>query len=470
MVLAMLQSGHHATEALGDAAPPLASTHAALPGVTLGTVELIIAEGLAMCGAGSKSASIALGFIVCFATSAAFAETAEERLTRLSIKFTKDDDGHIVAVELPERSVDATIEAIVDIPTITSVKAVDCRASVDGFRLLGRMPALRALDLMGSLTPEAHARWLAHVPALESVSITHCRLTNTGLEALCRSRPNLKELDISSTLVTTDTAIRLISEELRELESLTMNRLFRDERTDHLSPTRPVQFSQLASLPRVKRLQVDGFFKIESQQLYAFGCCRHLEKLSLDHYDIEGDADSLIYLDDCNPSLDLLPLIAKKLGIFCSRYQGEVWLTRVPHSRLVNLPQRYLADVTKCEIVKPPDLALLEQMPKLKVLRVFQPQFEQEELRKLQSAPHLQEVDISGGTIDLATVELLLEMRSLTHIGFHNCMFSDEASSLIRRDYSVGRIVVQPSSALKAMSIHPQRHQPLAIPVPDLHR
>jgi hypothetical protein len=245
------------------------------------------------------------------ASSVALAETPEERLTRLSIKFVQDDDGNIIAVELPERSVDATIEAIADIPTITSVKAADCRASVDGIRALARLPNLKELDLERSWIADRHVAWLAKVPGIEKLSMTQSSFSNAGLERLCRSHPHLRELDISSTRVTVDTAIRYIIE-LRDLESLTMKFIDRDE--PNFFAILPVQFGSLASLRKLNRLRVDGF-PIKCNELYAFGCCRHLEELSIHVGYLEGDVEPLLYLHYCNPSLGLLPLIARKAPV-----------------------------------------------------------------------------------------------------------------------------------------------------------
>jgi hypothetical protein len=218
-----------------------------------------------------------------------------------SIKYETDDVGNVISVELPPDAITKHADLLMPLHTIRTIRAPYCSLHPGAVKQFERLPNLTALYFDNAPRANSYAEAIRGCRNLDVLSFYGSGLQNSGLEVVCESHPELRELDISSRSISADFAIPQLLK-LRKLETLRMidiHGLGFSSRSTFVS-----EFEGLAHLPRLRSLETSGF-PVLREQILPFANCIHLEELHV------GGVEDLTEkppksLDDALGTLDLL--------------------------------------------------------------------------------------------------------------------------------------------------------------------
>jgi hypothetical protein len=369
---------------------------------------------------------------------AAFAQK-EQRLQDLWIAFEKNGNGDITSVKLPPGATDAHFDAITEIPTLVSIEAPACRASAAALELLKAIPKLSNLSLDEAAEANDYVLAIKGVKTLKSLSLKKAALTNHGLDDLCSTHPQLRELNIAFTQVSYRFAVPLL-QAMQDLESLEISHL--QPETESPKRARP-NFGAFASLPRLKKLQARGTTEITSDELLAFEGTCGLEILAVDWNRVRGYGKAALHLQRCHPQLALGGVIADSLAIPNStNREGRLLRIRAcTYPKFIQLPHEILGDLEQLKLVGARKLDFLGAMPKLEHLELDGLVMDTEELANLQTANSLTSLTVSRATIDREIADLLLAPPELKQLSLEGCEFVGNVAKKIQPE--TGKIKVQ---------------------------
>lgn len=389
-----------------------------------------------------RSLAFACALICVLCPSARGDDKLAAELKFFGITVERDADGKIAKVVLPSGARDYHLELILDNPAVAKnvaeIRAPKCRASFKRVKELANLPALTAVDFEGVDNANDYVASLCTVRTLQKLSLPRSSLTNSGLEDICKSHPKLRELDVSGTKVTIEHAIPMILD-LRAIETLRLLNVNREWQREYPSSNEPVQFGRLADLPRLTSLSASGF-EVTTEQVLPFACICHLAYFFVD--DLRTDVETLIYLHECQPQLQLGPKIASGLRIPFTGREYVASIQSCPYPRFLRMPRRLLTHLEDVDIVAATNFDFLEWTPALKHLQLYGLHITRDELSRLAKAPNVETLTIFRAKIDAATVDVLLAVPSLRQFSFRACEIDADASAKIRAHAGNGRIQV----------------------------
>jgi hypothetical protein len=399
-----------------------------------------------------RSVLVFFGLAALIASSLRAEPPSEATLDFLKIKYTRNDAGQIVAVELPRNARDYHLEAILDnpklIPHITELKAPACRASYQRVKELETLPALTSVNFDGAPSANDYAISLRGVKNLKMLSLVDSGLTNHGLFDLCGALPRLVELDLTGSKIDSFGLAPLAK--LDSLEVLRLGRVRTGtpavDTTEEDIEEGKRGFSYIANLPRLKRVSFEGLY-VTNDDLKALACNCHLEevKFELGGYalpDLRGpDVDTLIYLQECQPSLLLGPKIATYL--VRGHVSGDDWILGIDFCtqvQLLRIPKAQLVRLESLRVTEATNLDFLTHLPSLKRLRLWKCAIAPKDLAGIDRAPTVEIVEIFGTKIDITAARILLSIRSVKQLVFSSCEIDETAQVLFDQNTVPGRI------------------------------
>ncbi|MDX1945983.1 MAG: hypothetical protein SFU86_11345 [Pirellulaceae bacterium] len=346
-------------------------------------------------------------------------------LKNLGIKSTRSDRGDIVSVELPTHAGDEHLEAVAKIVTVETIIAVECRASGRAIGWLAALPRLAEVDFPKCKDGNEVAFALKRSKALKAVCLAQSSLTNSGLEELCESHPNLRTLDISRTTITLDFAIPMLLRQ-KELESLNIGWL-RD--SDSILGQDRIDLSSLSQLP-LKRLHAQGL-SVDRDDVVALADRGMVEDLKIDWRDV--GLTTLLYLHERCPHVQVGAPIAMAIGIsYSADKEGRVIAIRscLP-DQFKRLPKSVLIQVRELGLVAANDFGFLENAPLLEVLTIQTLLAGESQLARLAHSQSITSLRISESKVDRSRVKALLSSPSLKELSFERCEIDDEGKALL---------------------------------------
>jgi hypothetical protein len=362
-------------------------------------------------------------------------EGVENSLHRLGIKYSRDSEGTIVAVELPQRSSDRHFRTIVRIPTITEMRAPQCEADPEAVQSLETLPLLDSLYLEHLRDADTYVDHLLKLKQLRAISLAHSTLSDAGLNELCKAHPHLRELDVSSTRVTSY-GLLLVSA-LRDLETLRMLKI--SEYYGPLLDPENGSIANIADLPRLRRLAVTGVRPTSDDlSLLASNC--HLEALT---FEIFAPSPGLRYLHECNPSLGLGPHFFK--GVHCRFPAKDSLVTHIQdcdYATFLDIPHELLVDLEELDLHRVEDLDFVRYLPKLKRLTLSGFRLTSDKFAQLNAAKRLNQLTVYYQRIDGDSAKTLLALESVTDISLGKCVLDEVATRAFREYRGTKRIHV----------------------------
>ncbi len=373
-------------------------------------------------------AAVCATMVIGWAAPPARADEQAELLLRANIKFTRDAAGNIVSVELPSGARDFHIEALLDIPTITEVKAPRCLASTTALKQLQTLPALAAINLDGVQTANDYAACLARVRNLRGFSISSSWLTDAGLSDIAAAHPSLTELNVADTYIT-DLALPTI-ENLRDLRVLDISNC----PIMNGGPLKePGPIAALANLPHLEKLNAIGI-EFRNADLYPFGTNCRLQHFNVTPHRVSGGAAGLVYLQNCCPSVKLGPHIAAALATpYLLDEHGNIReLRSCSYKSLNSIPSSQLVHLQKLTVIGATDLGFLKTMPTLIELTLEGIRIDNNELLHLNNSPKITVLTIARSSLSPDIAASIVQLRHIRAISVRNSAIDPVAVKTLR--------------------------------------
>ncbi len=372
----------------------------------------------------------------CVAAAVDAAEDTEKSLDTLGIKCSRDSEGTIVAVELPERSNDFDFAVLLKVPSLVAISAPDCRASSKAIESLSALPHLATLHFERASDANGIAYSIRNIKTLKSLTLANSQLTNHGLDDILAAHHDLRELIIYTTKIDKNAWPILV--QFVELETLNISNCRLDPFPKRASERgKPGPFAKFGNFPNLRRLSATQVH-LGSADLYPLGNCCHLEYLGIDRQVNDHDAHALIYLQETFPKLRLGPQIVRSLDTVENRTvtstvdrNGNVSTLRCTYPTFLKIPPRVLAELRDLHLIGVTNLQPIDFLPKLTRLTLEYPP-EVEGIPSLARFPRLDSLIVQRGKIDERYARALLSLGTLKSISIEFCEVTADAIALLR--------------------------------------
>ncbi len=274
---------------------------------------------------------------------------------------------------------DRAAEHLSKLPNLEKITA-KWKLSSDGFRDLAKLKKLKSVDFTDRVT-DADLEWISQMSSLEDLRLSHCELTDQGIEKLTALK-NLDSFSLSNTKATP-----ACLKTLAKFPSLKHLRL-RFEGDDHLGLRWPGKaWNDIANLVQLESLSIEGLL-LSDQHWPALCKLKNLQRLEMErnHLVLTGSFfDAIQRLDRLN---------SLELGEVDVQNSDLEKLTRLKNLEYLNYMRGSLDDR---------GLSILARLPSLRILQLTSDKITDEGIAKFKSlSKSVQKVSVARRPVGYA--------------------------------------------------------------------